>query len=812
MRILILAISLLIAQTLYAADSTKVAKARKSDKVELAATTTTPKAKEATEGKKVADKEATKKVAEAEAPKLTAKEKRAERIKADSIAKALKADSIAKAKSRLRELLTDIIPQPISVEKIEGRFIIDERTAILCDKGLERAAEYLRIYVPTERTKGKKSNSIRLSLDKKLGSEEYTLSVSKKGIVILGGDYGGVFNGIQTLLQLLPHEVYSKSASLPLDLSYIEVKDAPQNHYRGYLLDVARTYQPIHEIKRVLDYMAFCKLNKLHLHLVDNPAWRIEIKKHPHFAKVGGFRGGDSPLHPIYERFKQKYGGYYTQDELREIVAYAADRNIEVIPEIDMPGHSKSLGTAHPAIRCNYTPDTSYSNGIDIRNVWCVAKESNYTIIEDIIKEVADIFPSKYIHIGGDEVKFSWWDPCPDCQRLMKEKGLKNGAELEQHFIARVTEILAKYDRKPIVWDEAAVKGDLLPKSTLVCGWRHNSEGWQTSIKRGYPTIVMPSTFFYLDKRQSTHERGHRSYSGGLDLKKLCNFNYSIGGFTDEQLKNIAGVECAFWGEIYLENITPRRHFSDYLEYMTFPRIFAVSEVAWSKQRRSYEEMLAVLKSNFYHKLHSMSATFRLESPEVKVELGKIFVTTNDGSKIYYTDIRNNRTQEYKSPLNADLAPYVTFRSQLMTGYSNDVGAPAYYDSRKPKVTITSSMPFSKKNPAKLCAEYKKAAQTTRCAKKGDWVEFRFEKPIKFSYLKVRTGWEHLHRCVIYDSQLQASYDGKTFVRIATTNNGEFIVRPNGKNKNKPVHALRVVANNISDAEDRVVIQPLVIK
>ena len=245
---------------------------------------------------------------------------------------------------------------------------------------------------------------------------------------------------------------------------------------------------------------------------------------------------------------------------------------------------------------------------------------------------------------------------------------------------------------------------------------------------------------------------------------------------------------------------------------MTFPRIFAVSEIAWSQKRRTYEEMMEVLKSNFYHKLHRMSATFRLEPPTVKVELGKIFVSTDDGSKLYYTDIRTNKTQPYTVPLNANLAPFVTFRSQLMTGYSNDVGAPAYYDSRKPKVKITSSMPFNAKHPASACAEYKKAAQTTRCAKKGDWVEFRFEKPIKFSYLKVRTGWEHLHRCTIYDSQLEASYDGKTFVRIATTRNGEFIVRPNNKNKNKAVHALRIVANNISDAEDRVVIQPLVIK
>ena len=730
-------------------------------------------------------------------------------VKIKKVEKGRDSDTVQVATPPQTPLFTDIIPQPRSIFKGEGRFTINHHTAIISDKGLEKAANYLRLYIPINRTKGKKENSIRLVLDKKLGKEEYHLSVGKNGVEIRGGDYGGVFNGIQSLLQLLPHAVYSKNATLPMEMSYVEVKDAPLHHYRGLLLDVARTFQPVYEVKRVIDYMAYCKLNKLHFHLVDNPAWRIEIKKYPHLAEQGGFRGGDSKLHPIYGRFDQKYGGYYTQEELHDIVSYAADRNIEVIPEIDMPGHSKALGAIHPDILCNYKPDLSNYNDIDIRNVWCVAKESNYTLIEDIVKELVNIFPSQYIHIGGDEVKFSWWKPCPDCQRLIKEKGLKDGHQLEQHFLNRVTDILAKYNRKTMVWDEA-VDGGLLPKTTMVTGWRGVKRCLSTTAN-GYQTIIMPSGIFYLDKRQSANERGHRSKKG-VSLKTICDFSFENAGFTAEQRKNIAGIEGAFWSEIYLENITSRRHFSDYLEYMLFPRIFAVSEAAWSQQRRTYNDMMAVLKSNFYNKLHCMSASFRLESPTIKVEFGKITATTEDGSNIYYTDIRNNKTQEYKTPLNANLAPYLTFHSQLMTGYSNDVGTPAYYESRKEKVKLSSSMPFSPRHPASDCETYKAAAFTTRCAKKGDWFEFRFEKPIKFSYLKVRTGYEHLHRCLLYDSQLEVSYDGEHFVCIATTKNGEFVVRPNSKNKNKVIHALRIVANNISDAEDRVIIQPLVIK
>lgn len=749
MRFILLAITLLISQSIYAADSTKVRKSRKAKDIDTVKVVTPP--------------------------------------------------------TPPAPLFTDIIPQPLSLVKGEGRFSITERTAIICDKGVEIAADYLRLYLPLERTKGKKRESIRLLLDQELGKEEYALSVGDNGIEIRGGDYGGVFNGVQSLLQLLPHAIYTKTAQLPMEVAYIEVKDAPQYHYRGLLLDVARTFQTVHEVKRVIDYMAYCKLNKLHFHLVDNFGWRIEIKKYPDFAKLGGFRGGDSPIHPVYGRFNQKYGGYYTQEELRDIVSYAAMRNIEVIPEIDMPGHSQALGVVHPAILCNYTPDTSHTNGIDIRNVWCVAKESNYTLIEDIIRELTDIFPSEYIHIGGDEVRFKQWESCPDCQRLMKDMGLKNGNQLEQHFLNRVSDILTKYNRKAVVWDEA-VDGGLLPKTTMVSGWRGVKQ-CLNSTANGYPTIIMPANVFYLDQRQAKHERGHH-YSMGTSLKTICDFSFENAGFSNEQRKHIAGIEGAFWSETYLSNINPKGHFSDYLEYMLFPRLFGVAEVAWSKERRPYSEMMKVLKNNFYHKLHAMSATFRLEPPVIKVEKGKIFASTDDGSKLYYKDIRNNRTQEYKSPLNADMAPFVTFHSRLMTGYSDDKGAPEFYNYAEPKVKLTSSMPFSKKRTAEVCESYKGLAHTTRCAKEGDWIEFRFEEPIKASYIKIATGHRHLRRCLIYKGHIEICYDGKEFLRGGNLYNGYFILRP----RNKPIHAIRIIADGISDANSKVIIQPLEIK
>ena len=699
---------------------------------------------------------------------------------------------------------TEIIPQPLTMTVGEEKFTINEQTAIVYDKGVEKVADYLRQYIPLESVESNDNNSIRLVLDSTLDNEAYLLCIDEKGVEIRGGDYGGVFNSVQSLLQLLPHAIYTKKATLPMEVSYVKIEDAPRFSYRGILLDVARTFQPVEEIKRVIDNMAYLKLNKLHFHLVDDQAWRVDLKKYPEFVKKGAFRGGDAIYPATLGSFDKKYGGYYTQDELRSIVAYAAERNIEVIPEIDMPGHSRVLGMIHPAIRCNYTPDTSATNGIDMRNVWCVAKESNYTLIEDIVKELVEIFPSEYIHIGGDEVRFEQWDGCADCQKLIKEKGLTGGAQLEQFFVNRVSKILAKYNRKSMVWDEA-VDGGLLPKSTLVCGWRKFGIGWQVSTKNGYPTIVMPGEFMYLNRKQSPYDRGHLPV---CSFKTMCEFSFDNADATDEQRKHIAGIEAGFWSETHLVNITPDRHFSDYLEYMFFPRTLAVSELGWSKERRSFDEMISILKESFYYKLSAMGVTYRLEDPTIKVENGKIYASTTDGSELYYRDILTNKTRKYRTPIDASKASFTLFQSRMMTGYSEEVGAEEFYNSLKPKCTITSSMPFSEKYTAERCASYEKAARITCSAGKGDWVEWRFEEPLKCTYIKIATGVEHMRYCVINNGHLEVSYDGKTFVNVGALNDGGFELQP----KNKPIYAIRIVSDGTNEAIGRTDIQPLIIK
>jgi hypothetical protein len=256
-----------------------------------------------------------------------------------------------------------------------------------------------------------------------------------------------------------------------------------------------------------------------------------------------------------------------------------------------------------------------------------------------------------------------------------------------------------------------------------------------------------------------------------------------------------------------LSNIHPEGRFSDYLEYMLFPRLFGVAEIAWGQSRRSYNEMLALLENSFYSKLNAMKASYRLDSPVVKMEEGKIHASTQDGSTIYYKDIRTDEIIAYTVPLDATLAPYVSFQSRLNTGRSSEIALPEYYQYRKPECTVTSSLTFRENKPLERCATYKGDAASTRAAKAGDWVEFTFKEPLDASYIKITMGYKHLYRRLIYKGHVEVSYNGETFVRLGNLLNGLFVLHPKEK-----IYAIRVVSDGISDAEEYVIIQPLEIK
>lgn len=699
---------------------------------------------------------------------------------------------------------TEIIPKPATHVRSGGSFVIDDSTTLVCAYGLRDAAAYILEYIPIRRYSAVAGggNSVVLKTDPSMGQEEYSLDIRIDGITITGGGYGGVFDGIQTLFQLLTPEIYAKHCRLPLTVECVSITDKPKFDYRGFSLDVARTWIPANKVKRYIDLFAYHKINKLHFHLTDDEGWRIELKSHPEFAEIGGFRGGDSPVHPRYDKFGEKWGGYYTQAELRDIVEYARIRNIEVIPEIDMPGHSKVLGAIRRDLLCGYTPDTSKSNGLDIRNVWCATKESNYAIIEDVIREISGIFTSEYIHIGGDEVNMEQWRECPDCRRLKREKGLTDEKQIEDYFIARVTEILARYGKKPAVWNEA-IEGGTLPKTSRVHGWQ-SIKHCKKSTEKGYPTIVMPGEYFYFDMKQSDGEAGH-NWAAIFDAKKVLSFDFDKYGFTESQRKYVAGLEASFFSEIYIAH-SPEK--SDYLDYMLFPRLCSFSEISWSDEKRGWDEFYATLKGSHYDRMQAMGISFRLSTPKVEYANGMMKASVDDGSTLRYTDERTGKTFVYTRPFVCDDPTRIVFHSEYGTARSRDIGSREYHAEQKPATTVTASMPCKEKNPITNAAKYTNSiARTTRAAHTGDWIRYDFAEPVACREIKAQTGHIHLYRCLFLDGHVDVSYDGENFVRAAELHNGGATIHPD-----KPVKSVRIIADGNSDAEDNVVIQSLRIK
>ena len=435
-------------------------------------------------------------------------------------------------------------PAPEKTTPREGIFTFGPGTTISADRELAPLAEYAAEYLGCGVRNGMAGEgSVVLTLDAPDGepSEAYTLDIAPDHIQIGSSTCGGVFNGLQQLFRLLPPEVYARRGIAPgTGIACVRIEDKPRFGYRGMMLDVARTWIGMDEVKRYIDLFSYHNINKLHLHLSDDEGWRIEILSHPELTEIGGFRGGDSPVRPVYGKWSEKYGGYFKQSEMRELIRYAALRNIEIIPEIDLPGHSRNIASVHPEIRCNYPPDTVSTNGYDYRSAWCVAREENYALLADILGELCALFPSEYIHVGGDEVDMTQWNRCPDCQALMSRRGMTDPHRLEDLFMERMAAILAANGKRPGVWNEAVTTGGL-SRECLVYGWQ-SVKACLDATAKGYKTVVMPGEYFYFDMRQTPQEEGH-DWAAVFDAKKVFGFDFTEKGFSDEQMRNVVGLQ-----------------------------------------------------------------------------------------------------------------------------------------------------------------------------------------------------------------------------------------------------------------------------
>ena len=690
-----------------------------------------------------------------------------------------------------------VIPTPKSAIFHEGKYVLSTPVRVCVgDNSLLPIINYLSLYLSIDKLDN--NGDIKLNIDDNLALEEYRLIIDASGISIIGGGYGGVFNGVVTLLQLLPAEVYAKQGVATAELSYCTIEDTPRYAHRGFMLDVCRTWMNKEAVMEYIDLLAYHKINSLRLHLTDDEAWRIEIKSHPELAEIGGFRGGNSPIWPRYGKWNERWGGYYTQEDMREIIEYARIRNIEVVPEIDLPGHSLCIATIHPEILCDYVPNKSAAFGYDTRSAFCASREENYTLLDDVLREVCELFPSKYIHIGGDEVDMSQWKRCPDCQRLMTDNNMSTTSELQRYFMSRLSDILAKYGKLPAVWNEA-IDGGKLNAETLVYGWESIKE-CREATTNGYKTIVMPGQYFYFDMKQSAREDGH-DWAAIFDWTKVYNFTPTSAGFTLDECVHIAGFEGSFFSELYASH-TPEE--STYLHYMTFPRIVALAEISWLSSDSRDSESFYRRMVNHYDRLDVMGVSYRLTTPKVEYNDGVLIASVDDDSEIFYRREPMEIEMLYRGPITTNCPAEYSFVARRGTARSTVAAINAHFKTITPKFDITSSMPESERYSFDKAENYGRLARTTRAGDVDDWVMFTFDTPVKCRRMKVATGNFQLPRYIFENGYVEVSFDGDNFIYIGDLECGMYII----EHPSKPIKAVKITCTSRGNGTEWVSIQP----
>jgi len=490
----------------------------------------------------------------------------------------------------------NIIPAPVKAETKPGTFAITSNTKIVAATGTEKSVAFLNDYLKKfygfalKTTKTKAANTIVLTASKVSNIGAYNLEVSSDHIAVAGADEQGVFYGIQTLIQLLPPQ---KSTSLAVQ--QCSIADAPRFSYRGLMLDCGRHFFSVEFVKQYIDFLALHKINTFHWHLTEDQGWRIEIKKYPKLTKVGGCRNGTIiGHHPGTGNDDTKYCGYYTQAQVKDIVKYAADRYITVIPEIEMPGHASAAIAAYPQLSCFPNEKTPIAKGVkwsgdstgkQVQQSWGVYPDvfapTDYTFkfLEDVLDEVMALFPSKYIHIGGDECPKDYWKRSEFCQNLIKEKGLKDEHGLQSYFIGTIEKYLNSKGRQIIGWDEI-LEGGVAPNATVM-SWRGEKGGIEAARQK-HNVIMTPTTYVYFDYSQ-TKKEDSLTIGGYLPLETVYKYEPLPAELSADEQKYILGAQANVWSE-YIAT-------GEKAEYMIFPRVDALSEVLWSqKENKNWDD------------------------------------------------------------------------------------------------------------------------------------------------------------------------------------------------------------------------------
>ena len=542
---------------------------------------------------------------------------------------------------KINPVIPNIIPVPTSQTINDGVFILDENVSLQFDEEFKSVVAYFDVYLQSEFNLNlstfESDRKIKFSINSDLKNEEgYSLKITENKIFIKARSEKGAFYAVQSLLQLLPVKTDKKQIAIQC----LEIKDAPQFTYRGMHLDVGRHFFSVDFIKKYINLMSMLKMNTFHWHLTEDQGWRIEIKKYPKLQEIAAYRNETLVGHYSDQPHKfdgKKYGGFYTQEEVKEIVKYASERQITVIPEIEMPGHSQAAIAAYPELGCTGKQVEVATKWGVFNEVYC-PKESTFQFLEDIIDEVVSLFPGKYIHIGGDEAPKTRWKNCKHCQKLIKKEGLKDAHELQSYFITRMEKYINSKGKQIIGWDEI-LEGGLAPNATVM-SWR-GTKGAVEAAKEHHNVILTPQSHCYFDHYQSTNENEPLAIGGFLPLEKVYRFNPIPAELTASESKYVLGAQGNVWTE-YMPT-------SEKVEYMAFPRMVALSEVVWSKNENKnydnfkdrliyFQKRLDKLDVNYANHLYEISGKVNFKNNQLFYDLkassnDKIIRFTLDGTE-----------------------------------------------------------------------------------------------------------------------------------------------------------------------------------
>ncbi len=564
-----------------------------------------------------------------------------------------------------------IIPKPNQIVVSKGEFTFTPTTTIYVNENsATNVAQYFehllnpatgfKLTIKEYSTGQFQKNSVYLIIDKSMKQAEgYQLNVTSEHITVTAKTAKGLFYGVQTVRQLLPAKIEQQFPinNVRWSVPAVQIKDNPRFAYRGMHLDVGRHFYSVEFIKKYIDLIALHKLNKFHWHLTEDQGWRIEIKQYPKLTTVGGYRDGTVYGHPWDENTrndKVNYGGFYSQAEIKDIVAYAKERFVTIIPEIDLPGHTVAALAAYPELACS-------GKSFNVRSKWGVSKdvlcpsETTFTFIENVLNEVMDLFPSEYIHIGGDEAPKDRWKASPLAQQVIKDNHLKDEFELQSYFIKRLEKMLNKRNRKLIGWDEI-LEGGLSDTATVMFwrSWGENKKHIQQVLEQGNPVIMTPVSHLYFDYYQSESMDEPLVWGAYLPLKKVYSYDPVFDGLTDKQAQHVMGAQGNLWTE-YIQ--TERM-----VEYQSQPRMAAVAELTWSaKQDKSWSSFITRLDKHF-NRLTAMDVNASTSVYNVYGEFSedkKTITLNTDGEnhRIRYTIDGSQPTHQsavYHAPINLD--------------------------------------------------------------------------------------------------------------------------------------------------------------